>query len=103
MAQESQRKSSALDRPLIDSCLENLGSVAKQCIASAISSASSGSTRKAASPATSGMDEIFDVITGQPQVIASRIGKPKPSIKDTYIKAVACRYRPRNSASLTCP
>ena len=35
--------------------------------------------RRAASPATSGLAERFDVITGVPQAIDSTIGMPNPS------------------------
>ena len=34
---------------------------------------------KAAVPATSGIEAFLQVITGQPQAIASKIGSPKPS------------------------
>ena len=33
-------------------------------------------------PATSGRDELLEVITGTPQAIASSGGKPKPSKND---------------------
>src|ERR1035441_8719965 len=42
------------------------------CMASAISSVRSGSTRTAASPATSGMEVLLELITGAPRLIASR-------------------------------
>jgi len=48
-------------------------------IAPVIDSTLNGSTYNAASPATSGIDEIFDVITAVPQANASRIGIPNPS------------------------
>ena len=38
------------------------------------------------SPITSGNDETFDVITGQPHCIASKTGSPKPSYNDGYTK-----------------
>jgi len=41
-----------------------------------------GLTKRAASPATSGILDILDVITGHPQAIASRIGIPKPSYSE---------------------
>ena len=41
----------------------------------AIDSSSYGSTRTAARPATSGMEEMFDVTTGVPHAIASRTGR----------------------------
>lgn len=34
------------------------------------------------SPTTSGSDDVFDVITGHPQDIASSGGKPKPSYNE---------------------
>ena len=37
----------------------------------------------------SGIDALFEAITGQPQAIASSGGKPKPSYKEGNIKAVA--------------
>ena len=42
-----------------------------------------------ASPTTSGKEEIFEVITGVPQAIASKTGKPKPSHKEGNTKANA--------------
>ncbi len=38
-----------------------------------------GSISKAAPPATSGSEEVLDVITGAPSVMASNTGRPKPS------------------------
>ena len=49
-----------------------------------------GFTKIAASPATSGIEVTLDVITGQPQYCASRIGNPKPSYRDGKSKAIAC-------------
>ena len=46
-----------------------------------ISSILFGSTYKAASPPTSGILDTFEVITGTPQLIASKIGIPNPSYK----------------------
>ena len=40
-----------------------------------------GSTSSAAPPATSGMDEVFELMTGTPQAIASISGKPNPSYR----------------------
>jgi hypothetical protein len=40
---------------------------------------SSTSQYKAASPQTSGIDAARDTIVGQPQLIASKGGKPNPS------------------------
>src|SRR5262249_36957420 len=49
---------------------------------SAMAFGSYGSTRMAASPATSGSDDTFDVTTGVPLAIASSGGGPKPSYGD---------------------
>ena len=38
-----------------------------------------GSIRIAASPTTSGSEEVLEVMTGAPQAMASRGGSPKPS------------------------
>ena len=51
-------------------------------MAAAIAEISVGFTSMAASAATSGMDDVSDVITGVPHDIASKIGKPKPSYKE---------------------
>ena len=40
---------------------------------------SSGLTETAEFPATSGIEDVFDVITGTPDANASSTGKPKPS------------------------
>jgi hypothetical protein len=48
-------------------------------IALEICSTDRGSTTKAAPPAISGMAVTFEVTTGVPQAIASKIGMPNPS------------------------
>lgn len=48
-----------------------------------------GSMTSAASPATSGQELTFEVMTGQPQDMASSIGRPKPSYKDGKTKPSA--------------
>jgi len=58
-------------------------------MASAIESMENGSTSKAASPATSGIEDIFEVITGVSQLKASRIGIPKPSKQETKVSALS--------------
>ena len=50
-----------------------------------------GSTSKAASPATSGIAEPFDVSTGTPRAMASSSGMPKPSSSDGNAKMDARR------------
>ena len=50
--------------------------------ASAIDSVSAGSASSAAPPAVSGIAVMFEVTTGQPQAIASKIGSPKVSLND---------------------
>ena len=74
-------------------------SVANRCMASAISWIDSGLTNIAALPATSGMDEILEAITGTSQCMASRIGTPKPSNSEMYAKAWAAAVRLGRSSS----
>jgi len=69
----------------------------------AISSTSCGLTKSAASPATSGIDEILEVIKGTSQCIASNKGKPKPSKKETYTNANAELIKLGKSSSDTYP
>ena len=72
-----------LGRPLTPAACEVRGQrlVARAARRSpaAIASTSSGSTSSAASPATSGRLDTFDVSTGAPALIASSTGSPKPS------------------------
>lgn len=42
-------------------------------------SRSVGETKKPASPTTSGIDDVLELITGHPHCIASKSGSPKPS------------------------
>ena len=58
-------------------------------MAEAISSGSDGLIRIPSGPAISGMAEVFEVMTGVPQAIASRMGMPKLSRRDVYMKADA--------------
>ena len=44
-----------------------------------ISSMLSGLIKTPAEPVTSGKEEVFEAITGTPQLKDSKIGKPKPS------------------------
>ena len=60
-------------------------------IARAMDAGSAGSARTAAPPAVSGMAVVFEVTTGQPQAIASRIGSPKVSFSDGYTEMSAPR------------
>ena len=55
----------------------------------AISSGFSGFTKMAPVPATSGIAEVLELITGVPQAMASSRGMPKLSRKDLYRKAEA--------------
>ncbi len=59
---------------------------------SAIAAGSYGSTSTAASPATSGSDDTFDVTTGVPLAIASSGGSPNPSYSDGNTNTPASRY-----------
>src|SRR3989344_647050 len=60
------------------------------CNPFSMSSTEFGSTRSAASPATSLMLLAFEVSTGTPRVIASRTGRPNPSLNDGKASSVAC-------------
>ena len=51
-------------------------------MARAMDAGSFGSASTAARPAVSGMALVFEVTTGQPQAMASRIGSPKVSLSD---------------------
>src|SRR5947208_15037934 len=70
-------------------------------IARAISSASYGSTSKAASPAISGREDSRDVTTGVPNTRDSRTGSPKPSYSDGKTTARAPRIRVTRKEGLT--
>ena len=59
--------------------------------ASAIDSGSCGSASRAQPPAVSGIALVSEVTTGQPAAMASRIGRPKVSLKDGYTKTSAAR------------
>ena len=49
----------------------------------------------AASPETSGRDDVFDVTTGVPHAMASSTGSPKPSYRLGNTKALALLYKGR--------
>ncbi len=48
----------------------------------AISAGDSGSKVASGIPSTSGSDDVFDVMVGQPHAAASAAGRPKPSYRD---------------------
>ena len=56
-------------------------------ILAASASTSEGGTYRAASPPISGSDVRFAAITGAPQDMASRTGRPNPSYSERYRKA----------------
>ena len=91
-AVSSQREALGL-RPASRS--EPLGELRRPCrrdsIAFAISRTERGFTPSAASPATSGTDEVLDATVGIPRDIASRTGSPKPSYSDGYANTSAAR------------
>jgi hypothetical protein len=60
---------------------------------------SSGSTSSAASPATSGREETFEVTTGVPLAMASSGGSPNPSYRDGNTNTLARRYMTANVSS----
>ena len=72
-------------------------------IASAMESSLKGSTNKAASCATSGIEVTLEVITGVSQRKASKIGIPKPSKYDTYTDANAAAVTRCKSSALKRP
>src|SRR5882724_4011170 len=88
-AQSAQRKLLARSRPLIDSDARRSGDVRTLERADRSSLWLRGSTSRAASPATSGSDDTFDVITGTPTAIACTTGNPNPSYNEGYAKTVA--------------
>ncbi len=63
-------------------CLRSSESLINLEIPLVIASSERGSTRIAASPATSGNDEVREVNTGIPQAMLSTTGNPKPSYKE---------------------
>src|SRR3954452_10354965 len=67
----------------------------------AIAAGSSGSTSTAASPATSGSEEVFEVRTGTFAATPSRMGKPKPSARDGYARISAPDRSVRRSSCST--
>src|ERR1051325_8566501 len=78
----SQLKHWARFNPASRNCSRALSSAATADLARLSDLTSSGSTITAASPTTSPSDPRVELITGQPQAIASIGGKPKPSNKD---------------------
>ena len=54
----------------------------------------------AAPPATSGIDDIFDVTTGVPQAMASTIGIPNPSDREGKRKSLLIEYRQGRAARI---
>ena len=56
---------------------------------SAMEASLNGSTSKAASSATSGIEVTLEVMTGVSHLNASKIGMPKPSKYETYTEAKA--------------
>src|SRR5438034_710472 len=85
----SHENSSARFNPFFDNSLRSDSSSATRASASVISPTFRGLTSTAASPATSFIEELFDVITGVPHDIASTIGMPKPSSSEGYTNATA--------------
>ncbi len=57
-------------------------------MAAAMPGPSSGSTRTAASPPTSGREDAVVVITGEPHRMASSTGRPKPSYREGWTTTV---------------
>ena len=66
-------------RPFSRRVFVRSGSLATFSMAFAISVGDLGSMSKALSPTTSGRDDVNDVMTGQPDCMASNGGIPKPS------------------------
>jgi hypothetical protein len=60
-------------------------------MARAMSLGEPGSTPRAASPVTSGSEEVAEAIVGTPRAIASRTGRPNPSYNDGYTNTDAPR------------
>ena len=81
-AHNCQEKFFACSKPAEISFSRNLEFIKILETASAIALVSSGLTRTAALPATSGMLVVFEVVTGHPHCIASRTGRPKPSYNE---------------------
>ena len=60
-------------------------------MARAMEAGSRGSASTAAPPAVSGIALVSEVTTGQPQAMASRMGRPKVSFRDGYTNTSAAR------------
>src|SRR6266850_2115191 len=99
----AQENSAARRSPFRDNSSLNPLSWTTLAMASVNSRTLDGSTSSAAPPATSFSDELFEVMTGAPQAIASTIGNPKPSRSDGYTNAVAPLKSSGSSARGTYP
>ncbi|CPR42858.1 Uncharacterised protein [Salmonella enterica subsp. enterica serovar Bovismorbificans] len=84
-------------------CLRSSESLINLEIPLVIASSERGSTRIAASPATSGNDEVREVNTGIPQAMPSTTGNPKPSYKEGKTNPNEPLYNDGKSFSDTNP
>ena len=89
-AQRRQENLEACDRPLRTISDRLSASPETARIAWLTCTASVGShTNNAASPTTSGIEEVLALMTGVPHAMASRAVSPKPSYSDRKTNAVA--------------
>jgi hypothetical protein len=98
VAVRSQLNVRARSIPCSRRCARSVWSSITRHIAAAISSTECGSTRSAASPATSAHPDLFEVITGHPQAIASRRAIPNVSRNEGATSARAPRYQRASSS-----
>src|SRR2546429_7106590 len=80
-----QENSEARANPRERHRLASSASLSSLPTASAIPLASIGSNTWAPSPATSAREPPFEVTTGQPHDIASKIGRPNPSYREAVM------------------
>ncbi len=78
----SQVNRDARATPAADSTARRSASPTNSDSAFAMAWVSAGSTSTAASPATSGSEDTFDVMTGTPAANASSTGNPNPSYSE---------------------
>ena len=81
-AVSSHEKRSACRRPAAARRSARATSPTSDAIAAAISRTERGFTPSAASPVTSGSEDVAEATTGTPRLIASSTGRPNPSYTD---------------------
>ena len=91
MRSRPDEKRSACRRPASARRSARATSPTSDAIAAAISRTERGFTPSAASPVTSGSEDVAEATTGIPRLMASSTGRPNPSYTDGYTNASAAR------------